>query len=148
MATTPTFDPIFEHYLTGNVDDIKVYDPDDTENRVLPLGQPWKVEIYWSLEGRFVTALCGKWKIILSIEGMGIRLEADLCVGEKDFGDVEAGSTRLIRKWKFTCNVPSDKVTEEGVYMLTTFVSFIDSLGVPMPMAGHTDEPLISFYTP
>jgi len=158
MPTTPTFDPIFEAYLTGNVDRIVVFDPDDTENRVLPLERPWRVEIEWSLDGSFVSALCGKWNVILSVEGMGERLEADLCDGWKDFLDVEAGSTLIHRMWKFTCQVPGDFATPPpdpkkftaGVYMVTTHIQFYNSFDVPLPlpMAGHAREPMISFYKP
>lgn len=146
MPTTLRFDPIFEVYLTGNVDDIIVYDPDNTPNRVLPVGQQWRVEILWSLSGNYVTALGGEWHVLLSIEGMGPRLEDDICKGTKGYLDVEPGSNALVRRWKYTCNIPADKVTEEGVYKLATFIHYIDPLGNPLPMAGHAEEPLISFY--
>jgi hypothetical protein len=148
MATTPTFDPIFKEYLTGNVVNIKVYDPDDTENSVLPLGEKWKVEILWHLFGNYVTALGGKWDILLTVESMGSQEEKTLISDTKDFLAVEPGSTRKHRDWKYTYTVPADAIKEKGVYRLTVFINYVDTLGAPMPMAGHLDEPLISFYEP
>lgn len=139
------FDPIFPS-LDGFLD-IVVIDPDGTPNRVLEIGKPWTVEIHWRLTGTGASAIGGNWDVMLSLEHVGgVTDEGTLANANKPLANVEPGSTPTNRKFKHSFTVPGTKPSAEGVYRLVTLITYDDMTGNPAPMAGYTEEPLISFY--
>lgn len=150
--TTEFFDTLYPSEIEGEIEDVVVTDPDNTPNHVLQLGQPWDVEVTWKLTTNKPTTyplsmIDGTWHLQLSVESIGPGMEAVIATATLPVNP-PLTSTPAERTWEHKFALGAGVITEERIFELGTLITFKDTNGVPMAMAGFHKGPAISFYQP
>jgi hypothetical protein len=136
----------------GAITSIVTIDQDLQPNRMLDIDRDWTVNAEWYIDGSFLSAINGTWEVKFFVESVGTKniggYEGEVASCSLNFlTDKQASSTSTRYIWKTQAlRIDRGKINQEGVYMLTTLITFRDVAGHPMPMAGFTDYPLITFY--
>lgn len=148
--TSQNFDTLFYDHIEGEIEVPLVMDPDNTPNRVLELDKDWQVEIKWLLRSDLpdshpVDLLDGTWNVKIGVESLGPGNEKNVEDRDIPLSSFETSSASE-RTWKYTFNINSNEITEEGVYQLVTLITYRDPVGGRRAMAGFAEGPMLTFY--
>jgi hypothetical protein len=129
---------------TGSISAI-VQDPSGQvpELTIIQIPDAWAVNVQWSISGAAVPAFAptAQWHVRVSLESLGPGLEA--IVGQIT---EPMGAPALSHSYNRTINVPGNfPGLTPGAYKLTTVVT-LENGGVPCPLAGYVEGPVLQFY--
>jgi hypothetical protein len=132
------------HLLEGEITHASIHEAVDEiqPTTIIRTDQEWFVHLKWELRGSLVAMVDGEWHIQAYLESMGTGFEGEL----KSPGDtlpVNPGSPLYEHRFR----VPAGTV-EAGSYKLVTHISYVRPDGLPGPMAGFYEVPLVRFYDP
>lgn len=110
---------------------------------IIRTDQDWFIHLVWNLTGSLVRMIDGVWKVQAYLESIGPGPEFELTPTGGITEDVNPGSP--------TYNVRFDVsagTVPEGNYKMVATIKYLAPDGLPGPMAGFYDEPLVQFYNP
>ena len=110
-------------------------------NNIIRIDQDWFVHLEWQLTGSLLRMIDGTWLIQTFLESVGPGPEVEL--NKPGMTLNLDGST----DYKFEFHVKAGEV-EVGSYKMVTTIKYRAPDGLPGPMAGFYEVPLIEFYDP
>lgn len=130
------------HLLAGTITHANIHEVTDpvTPTTLIRTDQDWLIHIKWELTGSLVSMIDGTWRIQTYLEGMGGLFEGELRP-PGDTMNVNPGAP----KYDHTFRVPAGAVGA-GSYKLVTHITYFKPNGMPGPIAGFYEVPLVRFY--
>lgn len=126
--------------ITANVQDPLGQVPELT---IIQIADAWSVRVQWDISGAAVPAFApgALWHVRVSLESIGPGLEAVMAEITEPMGP-----PALSHNYDRTVNIPgSFPGLTPGAYKLTTVVT-LENGGVPCPLAGYVEGPVLQFY--
>ncbi|RMF05003.1 MAG: hypothetical protein D6768_01885 [Chloroflexi bacterium] len=131
--------------LSGTITHATIHEVTDPTMPVtiIRTDQDWYVHLRWRLNGSLVRMIDGEWKIQVYLESIGQGPEFELSPVGGITEPVNPGSPNYDVRF----NVSAGAVPA-GQYKMVATILYVAPDGLPGPMAGFYDEPLVQFYNP
>jgi hypothetical protein len=147
MATTGEFEVEFPSNLLAGIITAEVYEDGEAPSRILDIEDGWNVDIHWELTGPVFPMIDGTWHVDGYMESMGPGDEFEL-PNEPAPISVNPNPTH---KYDAHFHIPAGTVNpapgeNDIVYKLVVTVTYFNTWGVPGPMAGFVEVPMLHFY--
>jgi hypothetical protein len=132
------------HLLKGEVYHAGIHEVTDptAPTNIIRIDQDWFIHLKWRLTGSLVRMIDGEWLIQTYLESIGPGFEEELNKGGMTL-DVNPGAP----DYDFEFHVKKGQVPV-GSYKLVTTIKYRAPDGLPGPMTGFYEEPLVEFYDP
>lgn len=145
MGYNTNFDTLSDS-LSAEVTRVQVLDADLTPNHVLQLGKDWHIKVEWEItddpgHAPLVPAIGGTWQVRAKLESIGAEWEG--MVGAMVPVALVPGQTHYSTTIHGAGFPPAGN---DGGYKLLVTINYIYPTGVPGPMAGFLEGPMIQFY--
>lgn len=130
--------------LTGEITHAGIHEVTEpvAPTTIIRTDQDWYVHLKWKLTGSLVGMIGGDWHIQTFLESIGLGFEGELNA-PGDTVPVNPGSPEYEHEFHVKAGaVPA------GTYKLSTTILYTRPDGVPGPLAGSLDVPLVQFYDP
>jgi hypothetical protein len=132
------------HLLKGELYHANIHEVTDptVPTNIIRIDQDWFIHLKWRLSGSLVRMIDGEWVIQTFLESIGPGDEFELNKPGKTL-DVNPGSPDYEFKFEVTKGaVPANS------YKLVTTIKYRAPDGLPGPMTGFYEVPLVEFYDP
>lgn len=128
--------------IDGSITAITILDTAGTlPVEIVQEGDPWSVKIDWEVHGLGVLLLPGStWEVSLRLEGWGGAPESDIGPVTVTIPTVTVPSPN-----PFTVTIPV-AAQPVGLYKLAAMAQIINSVGMPVPVAGQVEGPMVQVF--
>jgi hypothetical protein len=111
---------------------------------VIKTTQPWAIQVNWRVIGIAAPVIFGTWYVEGYLESMGIGAELEVPEGATPMAGAGDYTVNLLVPAGFVPVTPGEPSTP---FKLTVTLTARALNGVPYPMAGYIEGPILQFYT-
>lgn len=143
---TGEFEVEFPSTLLSGTISADVHEVNEPPSHIIDINDPWIVDIDWTLSGSVLPMVNGTWCIDGYMESMGPGTDFEL---PNEPPDIPLNPSNGVYHAQFQVpagTVPPFPGETDAVYKLVVTVTYRNTLGVPGPIAGFVEIPMLHFY--
>lgn len=126
--------------ISGECELYEVTPPGTTPTTIIRTNQEWYIKMSWKTFGALNCLMCGNWQLEVYLEQMG-KGEYDLPNSARSVPFVSSP-----HQYHHEIHFPANKVPE-GVYRIVVTIKMQGPTGIPGPVVGFAEGPLVQFYS-